>query len=233
MLKGRRQSAVMSAGRVRTSERLHKPKARTSYDHVKRIADICFSVVGLIVASPVIAGVALVVLAVHGRPVLFRQPRPGAGGKVFDILKFRTMVEPNGERVTDGQRLTRLGRFLRASSLDELPSLWNVMRGDMSFVGPRPLIVEYLALYTPEQARRHEVRPGITGLAQVKGRNELEWADRFRLDVEYVDGRWLRLDLSILLQTVRTVVGRRGISKHGHDTMPEFTGWEDTSDVDK
>lgn len=233
MLKGRRQPAVMSAGRVRTSERLHKPKARTSYDHVKRIADICFSVVGLIVASPVIAGVALVVLAVHGRPVLFRQPRPGAGGKVFDILKFRTMVEPNGERVTDGQRLTRLGRFLRASSLDELPSLWNVMRGDMSFVGPRPLIVEYLALYTPEQARRHEVRPGITGLAQVKGRNELEWADRFRLDVEYVDGRCLRLDLSILLQTVRTVVGRRGISKHGHDTMPEFTGWEDTSDVDK
>ncbi|HJE77989.1 MULTISPECIES: sugar transferase [Brevibacterium] len=200
---------------------------------MKRIADICFSVVGLIVASPVIAGVALVVLAVHGRPVLFRQPRPGAGGKVFDILKFRTMVEPNGERVTDGQRLTRLGRFLRASSLDELPSLWNVMRGDMSFVGPRPLIVEYLALYTPEQARRHEVRPGITGLAQVKGRNELEWADRFRLDVEYVDGRCLRLDLSILLQTVRTVVGRRGISKHGHDTMPEFTGWEDTSDVDK
>ncbi|WGP05854.1 sugar transferase [Brevibacterium epidermidis] len=200
---------------------------------MKRIADICFSVVGLIVASPVTAGVALVVLAVHGRPVLFRQPRPGAGGKVFDILKFRTMVEPNGERVTDGQRLTRLGRFLRASSFDELPSLWNVMRGDMSFVGPRPLIVEYLALYTPEQARRHEVRPGITGLAQVKGRNELEWADRFRLDVEYVDGRCLRLDLSILLQTVRTVVGRRGISKHGHDTMPEFTGWEDTSDVDK
>ncbi|WP_342589871.1 sugar transferase [Brevibacterium permense] len=198
---------------------------------MKRIADICFSVIGLILASPVIAGVALVVLAVHGRPVLFRQSRPGLGGKVFDILKFRTMVEPDEERVTDGQRLTRLGRFLRASSLDELPSLWNVVCGDMSFVGPRPLIVEYLDLYTPEQARRHEVRPGITGLAQVRGRNDLEWADRFRLDVEYVDGRCLRIDISIVLQTVRTVVGRRGISKHGHDTMPVFTGWENSSDV--
>ncbi|WP_434592047.1 sugar transferase [Brevibacterium sp. 1718] len=198
---------------------------------MKRIADICFSVIGLILACPVIAGVALVVLAVHGRPVLFRQSRPGLGGKVFDILKFRTMVEPDGERVTDGQRLTRLGRFLRASSLDELPSLWNVVCGDMSFVGPRPLIVEYLDLYTPEQARRHEVRPGITGLAQVRGRNDLEWADRFRLDVEYVDGRCLRIDFSILLQTVRTVVGRRGISKHGHDTMPVFTGRENSSDV--
>ncbi|WP_420095536.1 sugar transferase [Brevibacterium sediminis] len=198
---------------------------------MKRIADICFSVIGLILASPVIAGVALVVLAVHGRPVLFRQSRPGLGGKVFDILKFRTMVEPDGERVTDGQRLTRLGRFLRASSLDELPSLWNVVCGDMSFVGPRPLIVEYLDLYTPEQARRHEVRPGITGLAQVRGRNDLEWTDRFRLDVEYVDGRCLRIDFSILLQTVRTVVGRRGISKHGHDTMPVFTGRENSSDV--
>ncbi|MGR6091044.1 sugar transferase [Brevibacterium sp. CSND-B09] len=198
---------------------------------MKRIADICFSVIGLILASPVIAGVALVVLAVHGRPVLFRQSRPGLGGKVFDILKFRTMVEPDGERVTDGQRLTRLGRFLRASSLDELPSLWNVVCGDMSLVGPRPLIVEYLDLYTPEQARRHEVRPGITGLAQVRGRNDLEWADRFRLDVEYVDGRCLRIDFSILLQTVRTVVGRRGISKHGHDTMPVFTGRENSSDV--
>ncbi|MCD1286669.1 UDP-galactose phosphate transferase [Brevibacterium sp. CCUG 69071] len=215
------------------TRRVHTSDGRTSYDDVKRTADIFFSVVGLILASPVIAGVAFVVLAVHGRPVLFRQPRPGLGGKVFDILKFRTMVEPDGERVTDGQRLTRLGRFLRASSLDELPSLWNVMCGDMSFVGPRPLIVEYLDLYTLEQARRHEVRPGITGLAQVKGRNDLEWADRFRIDVEYVDGRCPRLDFSILLQTVHTVVGRRGISKHGHDTMPVFTGWENSSDVDQ
>lgn len=225
MLKGRRRPAAMS------TRRAHPSDGRIAYDNVKRIADICFSVIGLILASPVIAGVALVVLAVHGRPVLFRQSRPGLGGKVFDILKFRTMVEPDGERVTDGQRLTRLGRFLRASSLDELPSLWNVVCGDMSFVGPRPLIVEYLDLYTPEQARRHEVRPGITGLAQVRGRNDLEWADRFRLDVEYVDGRCLRIDFSILLQTVRTVVGRRGISKHGHDTMPVFTGRENSSDV--
>ena len=225
MLKGRRRPAAMS------TRRAHPSDGRIAYDNVKRIADICFSVIGLILASPVIAGVALVVLAVHGRPVLFRQSRPGLGGKVFDILKFRTMVEPDGERVTDGQRLTRLGRFLRASSLDELPSLWNVVCGDMSLVGPRPLIVEYLDLYTPEQARRHEVRPGITGLAQVRGRNDLEWADRFRLDVEYVDGRCLRIDFSILLQTVRTVVGRRGISKHGHDTMPVFTGRENSSDV--
>lgn len=216
MSEGRRQRAVTSTRRVHTSY------GQSPYDNVKRTADICCSMVGLILVSPLIAGVALVVLAVHGRPVLFRQPRPGLGGKVFDILKFRTMVEPDEVRVTDGQRLTRLGRFLRASSLDELPSLWNVVRGDMSFVGPRPLIIEYLDLYTPEQARRHEVRPGITGLAQVKGRNDLEWADRFRLDVDYVDGRCLRLDFSILLQTVRTVVGRRGISKHGHDTMPVF-----------
>lgn len=224
---GRRQPVAMSKRRVHTSY------GQTPYDTVKRTADICFSVVGLILVSPLIAGVALVVLAVHGRPVLFRQPRPGLGGKVFDILKFRTMVEPDEERVTDGQRLTRLGRFLRASSLDELPSLWNVVCGDMSFVGPRPLIVEYLDLYSPEQSRRHEVRPGITGLAQVRGRNDLEWADRFLLDVEYVDGRCLRLDLSILRQTVHTVVGRRGISKYGHDTMPVFTGRENSSDVDQ
>lgn len=201
-----------------------------TYDKVKRTIDVCASALGLIVTAPVQAGIAVVVLLVHGRPVIFRQPRPGRGGEIFDILKFRTMLHPDDEHVTDGQRLTPLGRFLRASSLDELPSLWNVLRGDMSLVGPRPLRVEYLERYTPEQSRRHEALPGITGLAQIRGRNDLDWDDKFQLDVEYVDRRCLSLDLHILLQTVRTVLGRRGINKGGFDTMPSFTGEKDPDD---
>lgn len=225
--------ATIDRQRAKTRTRVVRVSdSRAPYSGVKRIADICFSVVGLIVASPVIAGVALVVLAVNGRPVLFRQPRPGLDGKVFDILKFRTMVMPDDDQVTDGQRLTRLGRLLRASSLDELPSLWNVVRGDMSFVGPRPLIPEYFELYTPEQARRHEVRPGITGLAQVNGRNGLDWSEKFRLDVEYVDSRCMRLDLYILLRTIGTVLSKRGISRQGHDTTPMFTGQESSGEDD-
>ena len=203
---------------------------RRPYDAVKRTFDVCASLFGLIVTAPVQAGVAVVVLAVHGRPVIFRQPRPGRGEEIFDILKFRTMLHPDNVHVTDGQRLTRLGRFLRASSLDELPSLWNVLRGDMSLVGPRPLRVEYLERYTAEQARRHEALPGITGLAQIRGRNELDWDDKFQLDVEYVDTRCLRLDMLILLQTVQTVIGRQGINKGGFDTMPSFTGEKERGD---
>ena len=209
------------------------PKAarrQRSYDRVKRTIDVCASALGLIVTAPVQAGVAVIVLVVHGRPVIFRQPRPGRDEEIFDILKFRTMLHRDDAHVTDGQRLTPLGRFLRASSLDELPSLWNVLRGDMSLVGPRPLRVEYLERYTEEQSRRHETLPGITGLAQIRGRNDLDWDDKFRLDVEYVDRRCLRLDLHILLQTVRTVLGRKGISKGGFDTMPTFTGGEDPAD---
>lgn len=209
------------------ARRMNTSTERRSYDTVKRAIDLCLSVFGLIATAPVQAGIVVVVLAAHGRPVLFRQPRPGRGGKVFDILKFRTMLHPDADHVTDGQRLTRLGRFLRATSLDELPSLWNVVCGEMSLVGPRPLRVEYLDRYTPEQSRRHETLPGVTGLAQVRGRNDLDWDDKFRLDVEYVDTRCLRLDLLILLQTVQTVLGRRGISKGGFDTMPTFTGEKD------
>lgn len=212
------------------TRRMYTGSKRRPYDVVKRVLDFCFGGLGLIVTAPVQVCVAFVVLIVHGRPVLFRQSRPGLGGEVFEILKFRSMLHLNDDHVTDGQRLTRLGRFLRASSLDELPSLWNVVRGEMSLVGPRPLRVEYLDRYTPEQARRHEALPGITGLAQIRGRNGLDWEEKFRFDVEYVDTRCLRLDLLILLQTVKTVLGRQGINKDGFDIMPTFTGEKDAGD---
>lgn len=162
-----------------------------------------------------------------GSPVLFRQIRPGLQGRPFMMIKFRTMTDKcgaDGELLPDAQRLTSFGRFLRATSLDELPELWNVLRGEMSLVGPRPLLMEYLPLYSPEQARRHEVRPGITGWAQVNGRNALSWEERFKLDVWYVDHRSLWLDLRILWLTVRKVIVREGISAQGEATMPRFTG---------
>ncbi|MFN4359200.1 MAG: sugar transferase [Hylemonella sp.] len=162
-----------------------------------------------------------------GSPVLFRQVRPGLHGRPFVMVKFRTMTDErgaDGELLPDAQRLTSFGRFLRATSLDELPELWNVLRGEMSLVGPRPLLMEYLPLYSPEQARRHEVRPGITGWAQVNGRNALSWDDRFKLDIWYVDHRSLWLDLRILWLTVRKVIVREGISAQGEATMPRFTG---------
>jgi len=162
-----------------------------------------------------------------GRPILFRQLRPGRHGKPFNIVKFRTMraLRPGEEAVaSDAARLTRLGRFMRATSLDELPELWNVLRGDMSLVGPRPLLMHYLELYSPEQARRHNVRPGLTGWAQVKGRNALGWPEKFALDIWYVENRGLWLDLRILAMTVWQVIARRGISAEGFATMPEFRG---------
>lgn len=162
-----------------------------------------------------------------GSPVLFRQVRPGLHGRPFMMIKFRTMTDErgaDGELLPDARRLTSFGRFLRATSLDELPELWNVLRGEMSLVGPRPLLMEYLPLYSPEQARRHEVRPGITGWAQVNGRNALSWEERFKLDVWYVDHRSLWLDLRILWLTVRKVIVREGISAQGEATMPRFTG---------
>ena len=186
-----------------------------------------------------VAGMALVLLALPllllgsmvrlklGSPVLFRQVRPGLYGRPFMMVKFRTMTDERGaddDLLPDAQRLTAFGRFLRASSLDELPELWNVLRGEMSLVGPRPLLMEYLPLYSPEQARRHEVRPGITGWAQVNGRNALSWEERFKLDVWYVDHRSLWLDLRILWLTVRKVIVREGISAQGEATMPRFTG---------
>ena len=197
---------------------------RRAYDVTKRILDAGVAGVGLVVTAPLQAAVALAVLKEHGRPVLFRQPRPGKDGRVFELVKFRTMVLPDAQRVSDADRLTSLGALLRATSLDELPTLWNVLKGDMSLVGPRPLLVQYLERYSPEQARRHEVRPGITGLAQVRGRNNLDWDDKFALDVEYVDNRSLGLDLRILWETVAVVLLRRGISADGHVTMSEFRG---------
>ncbi|WP_334148983.1 sugar transferase [Microbacterium sp.] len=197
---------------------------RRPYDVAKRALDAAASAVGLVVLSPVILVTAVVVRLNLGSPVLFTQPRPGRGGRVFRLYKFRSMrnVDESRGLVTDEQRLTRFGRILRSTSLDELPSLLNVLHGDMSVVGPRPLLVEYLPRYTPEQARRHEVRPGITGLAQVNGRNTVEWEQRFALDVQYVDRRSLALDARILVDTVRSVVAREGISAEGHVTMRKF-----------
>lgn len=194
------------------------------FDAVKRALDIGVGIVGLIVTAPVQAGVAAVVLAAHGRPVLFRQERPGKDGVIFELVKFRTMLLSDENHITDDERLTAVGRFLRSTSLDELPTLWNVLKGDMSLVGPRPLLVSYLDHYSPEQSRRHEVRPGITGLAQVRGRNRVSWVQRFEFDVEYVDCRSLKLDFKILLQTARSVLQREGINQEGHATMTSFAG---------
>jgi len=195
--------------------------------HMKRIVDIIGAGIGLLLLSPVLLVVALLILWQMGRPVFFRQTRPGRHGRPFRMIKFRTMREANdgqGNLLPDAERLTRLGRFLRASSLDELPELWNVLRGEMSLVGPRPLLMEYLPLYSPFQARRHEVRPGITGWAQVNGRNAIGWNEKFALDVWYVDNQSLWLDLRIIGLTVRKVVRREGIAAAGEATMPRFTG---------
>lgn len=197
---------------------------RRPYDAVKRVLDVGAAAALLVVTAPVQAVVAGLVRQRLGSPVLFKQPRPGKDGKVFLLYKFRTMLPESSVLglVDDGDRLTPLGTNLRSLSLDELPTLWNVLRGDMSIVGPRPLLVEYLDHYSSEQARRHEVRPGITGLAQATGRNALSWEEKFRLDVEYVDNRCFALDLKILLATVRAVIMREGISQEGHATMPRF-----------
>lgn len=196
------------------------------YDRVKRLLDASLASVGLVVSAPLQLVVAGVVLAAHGSPVLFRQPRPGLNGEVFELVKFRTMRHPDATHVTDAERLTTVGRILRSTSLDELPTLWNVLKGDMSLVGPRPLLVEYLERYSPEQARRHEVRPGVTGLAQVRGRNGLDWDAKLALDVEYVDKRSLLLDARILLETVAVVLKRTGINGDGEATMATFQGSE-------
>lgn len=193
----------------------------------KPLLDFAAAAAGLLVLSPVLAGVALGVRLKLGSPVLFRQVRPGRGGEPFEMIKFRTMTDargPDGALLPDADRLTPFGLFLRSSSLDELPELWNVVRGDMSLVGPRPLLMRYLDRYTPEQARRHDAKPGITGLAQVYGRNAIGWDEKLAYDMSYVDRVSLGLDLRILLRTVLQVVRRDGISAESHATMPEFTG---------
>lgn len=194
---------------------------------MKRLFDLALTLPALLLLAPVIALVALVVRVRLGSPVLFRQERPGIHGRPFIMVKFRTMldeVDGQGRPLPDGERLTQFGRFLRASSLDELPGLWNVVRGDMSLVGPRPLLMEYLPLYSPEQARRHAVRPGITGWAQVNGRNALSWDAKFAHDVWYVDNQSLWLDIRILALTALKVARRDGISAAGVATMPRFEG---------
>lgn len=191
----------------------------------KRCLDLTTSVLALVILAPVLLVVAVVVRVTMGRPVLFRQVRPGLGGRPFSLVKFRTMrVADRPDAADDAARLTAVGRFLRATSLDELPELWNVLRGEMSLVGPRPLLMEYLDRYTPEQARRMEVLPGITGWAQVHGRNAVPWRERLARDVWYVDHLSLRLDLEILVRTIGQVIGRRGISQPGHATMERFRG---------
>lgn len=187
---------------------------------LKRAIDVVVAAVGLLVASVPMAIIAIAIRVTMGSPVLFRQTRPGRGGEPFELVKFRTMHIGPGD---DAGRLTRLGRVLRSTSLDELPELFNVLSGDMSLVGPRPLLMSYLDRYSPEQARRHDVKPGITGLAQVEGRNALDWDERFRLDVRYVDTWSVPGDIAILLRTLRSVLRREGISAEGHATMPEFT----------
>lgn len=185
---------------------------------------------GLILLAPLLVAVAVAVAIGLGRPILFRQVRPGLGGRPFTLLKFRTMrdaVGPDRSSLPDSARLTPLGIFLRTWSLDELPELWNVIRGDMSLVGPRPLLTEYLPLYTPDQARRHDVRPGITGWAQVNGRNALSWDEKFALDLWYIDHRSFLLDLKILALTLRNVLARHGINAENNATMPRFTGSKD------
>jgi len=195
----------------------------------KRVFDFLVAFWALLLLSPLLFVLCLVSLLKLGRPVFFSQSRPGLKGRVFKIVKFRTMTNAcgsDGELLPDAERMTAYGQFLRSTSLDELPELFNVLVGDMSLVGPRPLLVRYLERYSPEQARRHEVRPGITGWAQVKGRNAISWEERFKLDVWYVDHRSFWLDLKIIFMTLGAVLQRKGISAEGEATMPEFLGNE-------
>ncbi|WP_445258378.1 sugar transferase [Nocardioides aurantiacus] len=195
-----------------------------AYDPLKRVIDVFLGGLALVVSLPVQAVVAVLVRRRLGAPVLFRQDRPGKDERVFELVKFRTMVDPDPARglVSDEERLTPFGMVLRSTSLDELPTLWNVVRGDMSLVGPRPLLVRYLDRYSPVERRRHEVRPGVTGLAQVSGRNALTWSDKFARDLEYVEQRSLALDARIVVRTLLQVLRRDGISADGSATMPEL-----------
>jgi lipopolysaccharide/colanic/teichoic acid biosynthesis glycosyltransferase len=197
------------------------------YNIIKRGFDLLVALSLLVLTAPLMLAVAAGIRILMPGPALFRQKRPGLNGKIFLLYKFRTMKEAfnkDGNPLPDEQRLCRFGKFIRKTSLDELPLLYNVLRGDMSLIGPRPLLVQYLPLYSPEQARRHEVRPGITGWAQVNGRNAISWEEKFRLDVWYVDNYSLWLDLKIIFLSVRSILVREGISSTGHATMPFFEG---------
>lgn len=198
-----------------------------NYNDLKRTLDVILSIIGLLLLSPVLLVLVVLIYTRLGTPIFFKQQRPGLHGKLFTIYKFRTMTnerDTDGNFLPDAERLTRLGRFMRSTSLDELPELFNVLKGNMSLVGPRPLLTQYLELYTPEQARRHEVRPGITGWAQINGRNAITWEEKFAFDVWYVDHCSLWLDVKIILLTVWKVIRREGISEQGQATMSEFVG---------
>ncbi|MEJ1355777.1 MAG: sugar transferase [Candidatus Sedimenticola sp. (ex Thyasira tokunagai)] len=193
----------------------------------KRTSDIVLSIIALLMLFPLMVFLCVLAISKLGAPVFFSQIRPGLGAKPFKMIKFRTMTnqcDADGKLFPDAQRLTAFGQFLRSTSLDELPELWNVLKGDMSLVGPRPLLMEYLPLYSPEQARRHEVRPGITGWAQANGRNALSWEEKFKLDVWYVDNQSFWLDMKILVLTVKKILLRDGISAEGEATMSRFEG---------
>lgn len=199
---------------------------------MKRLFDIAISALLLVVISPVLVALVLLVRWRLGRPVLFAQTRPGKNARPFRMLKFRTMTDargPDGKLLPDAERLTHFGHFLRSTSLDELPELWNVLKGEMSLVGPRPLLMEYLPLYSPEQARRHAVRPGVTGWAQVNGRNALSWDEKFALDVWYVDNRTLWLDAKIIAMTILQVLRRDKINAEDGNTPPKFSGSQKTT----
>ena len=196
---------------------------------IKRVVDLVIATIALVVLSPAMLMTAIIVRIRLRSPILFSQIRPGYRGRPFRMYKFRTMLDSrdaSGKPLPDEQRMTPLGEFLRSSSLDELPELWNVIRGDMSLVGPRPLMMAYLDRYSPEQARRHDVKPGLTGWAQINGRNSISWDEKFRLDVWYVDNQSLMLDIRILWMTLWAVLFRQGVSAEGHATMPEFLGPE-------
>lgn len=196
--------------------------------YIKRLLDFIFAIVLLIILSPVmlIAAIAIKLEDPKG-PVLFKQKRPGKDAKIFEVIKFRTMIvdtERDGRKLSDVERITKVGSFLRKTSIDELPQLFNIIRGEMSFIGPRPLLVEYLKYYSPEQMRRHEVKPGISGWAQVNGRNAISWEEKFKYDIWYVDNQSFFLDLKIFLLTIYSVLNKKGINNSTTDTMPFFTG---------
>lgn len=210
---------------------MSEPGSRASLSRpgslLKRALDLVASCIALALLAPILAAVAIMVRRQMGAPVLFRQVRPGLHGKPFEMIKFRTMrdsFDSDGQPLSDAKRLTPFGAFLRSTSLDELPELWNVLKGEMSLVGPRPLLMEYLPLYSPEQARRHDVRPGVTGWAQINGRNAISWSQKFALDIWYVDNRNMWLDLKIILLTIIRVVRRDGITAEGSVTYEKFTG---------
>ena len=218
----------MTTEKVREKQTVEAPHKKGAYEkYIKRPVDFILSLVALIVLSPILLIVAVLVRIKLGSPVIFKQQRPGLNGEIFNMYKFRTMTDErdeNGELLPDEERLKEFGKKLRSTSMDELPELWNIVRGDMSLIGPRPLLVKYLPRYNAHQARRHEVRPGVTGYAQVNGRNSITWEKKFDLDVEYVDNVTFVGDLQIIFKTIKTVLMREGISSDSSVTMEEFAG---------